>query len=65
MTATATLQAAGGLLLNLSLAWMLAAVLACRWLGVDGRAPVRPEKDHSHVLFTARGLRALPTDADR
>ena len=42
MTATATLQAAGGLLLNLSLAWMLAAVLACRWLGVDGQAGEQP-----------------------
>lgn len=38
MTATATLQAAGALLLNLALAWMLAAVLAGRWLRAGGQA---------------------------
>jgi putative copper export protein len=41
LTATATLQAASGLLLNLCLAWMLAALLARRWLRGDGQAGER------------------------
>nr|WP_315397144.1 CopD family protein [uncultured Duganella sp.] len=38
MTAAAYLQTAGALLLNLALAWMLAALLAARWLRVSDEA---------------------------